>query len=934
MKTIKQFSESKAAEKGERDVGSKAYTDYVTDLTPGAVTNTDAKKSDRETKKTNALKIHRATRLDDATDPEVVQANSEYQRAKDQLRKQHIKNVADIRSNKIGENLVPDPVSADAYNYKTKKGAIAAPGSGSIAKARKAKSSDLNKSIEQQMADARKEGWEELDPSEVLIEYENEEVEMEDATYSERISSDVPAGNASKARGTSKVRKYKQVTPGQVRDYEKLTAARMFQAYEDIEVDEEDGMPANNTTGVADPHNRLLGRSRSPRVYVRKRRKIDARSRDYREAIKRTQARRDATVARETEQKLNMFGVHSNPFKEETEMKNKKYLTTKEGSIEAAVLRSLTTETPVNPNDARPTLHLPNKYLASKADSLERAVTEVVTERDVSGEMRFDLKRLTGAQFRGKYRMTKSAAQTAGGGITHKGGRAVLRPHSEEVEEIDENGNHPPKGRHQHSGQKKGSAKLKKGWGMTQSGEPYFKPNSNNPTRDKKEEVEVDETHKPGHKPTQFTDPATQKMVGVKDKKGKVHTKVVKKDDPKYAKHPEHESVEMDETSKEKAGRYIQKSADSSADAAMALQRTTDKPGGQTRDDVKKHVGTLMKRRKGREMAIKKLSKEEVEIDEKDSRRTVDAIRAYDKSKDASRDADWDTEHGKKGKGDKEKKYAKKERGEIDKDDPKWKHKKGHTGMHGEEVGTTAFSSALIAATVNKIHSMEEDALSYKERQKLPSGSFALPGKGSGPEGKQGGSYPIPDASHARNALARVSQHGSEAEKATVRRAVHKKFPDIKVAESVMIDLLTLKLDETHDRSPDKSGGKPVETPDSHMGVPVKKLKPSLKGMSKVGKMMHKHREKARNEEVEINEAQSVDSAIGVIDSIVKNKQAGQIIHGDRKKSKVDLYTASAIQAVMKKASKSNQQKMEQLMSHSRQGLAKVADLSYSLVKK
>ena len=30
MKTIKQFSESKATEKGERDVGSKAYTDYVT----------------------------------------------------------------------------------------------------------------------------------------------------------------------------------------------------------------------------------------------------------------------------------------------------------------------------------------------------------------------------------------------------------------------------------------------------------------------------------------------------------------------------------------------------------------------------------------------------------------------------------------------------------------------------------------------------------------------------------------------------------------------------------------------------------------------------------------------------------------------------------------------------------------------------------------
>ena len=179
MKTIKQFSESKATEKGERDVGSKAYTDYVTDLTPGAVSNTDAKKSDRETKKTNALKIHRATRLDDAIDPEIEQANAQYEREKDELRKQHIKNVANIRSNKIGENLVPDPVPADVYNYTAKKGAIAAPGSGSIAKARKAKTSDTNKSIEQQMADARKEGWVELDPSDVLIEYDQEEVEME-----------------------------------------------------------------------------------------------------------------------------------------------------------------------------------------------------------------------------------------------------------------------------------------------------------------------------------------------------------------------------------------------------------------------------------------------------------------------------------------------------------------------------------------------------------------------------------------------------------------------------------------------------------------------------------------------------------------------------------------------------------------------------------
>jgi hypothetical protein len=76
----------------------------------------------------------------------------------------------------------------------------------------------------------------------------------------------------------------------------------------------------------------------------------------------------------------------------------------------------------------------------------------------------------------------------------------------------------------------------------------------------------------------------------------------------------------------------------------------------------------------------------EKEVDVKDTRRTVDAIRAYDKSKDASRDATYDSDEGKKGKAAKERKYAAKERGEIDKDDPNWKKRKYHTGIHGEEV--------------------------------------------------------------------------------------------------------------------------------------------------------------------------------------------------------------------------------------------------------
>lgn len=69
--------------------------------------------------------------------------------------------------------------------------------------------------------------------------------------------------------------------------------------------------------------------------------------------------------------------------------------------------------------------------------------------------------------------------------------------------------------------------------------------------------------------------------------------------------------------------------------------------------------------------------------------------------------------------------------------------------------------------------------LSSNQRQSLPSSDFALPGQGTGSSGKGPGSYPIPDASHARNALSRVSANGTPAQKAAVRAKVHKKFPGI-----------------------------------------------------------------------------------------------------------------------------------------------------------
>jgi hypothetical protein len=61
--------------------------------------------------------------------------------------------------------------------------------------------------------------------------------------------------------------------------------------------------------------------------------------------------------------------------------------------------------------------------------------------------------------------------------------------------------------------------------------------------------------------------------------------------------------------------------------------------------------------------------------------------------------------------------------------------------------------------------------LTAKARRAIPSKDFAGPDR----------SYPLPDESHARNALARVSQHGGAALKARVRAAVRRKYPGIDV---------------------------------------------------------------------------------------------------------------------------------------------------------
>jgi hypothetical protein len=81
---------------------------------------------------------------------------------------------------------------------------------------------------------------------------------------------------------------------------------------------------------------------------------------------------------------------------------------------------------------------------------------------------------------------------------------------------------------------------------------------------------------------------------------------------------------------------------------------------------------------------------------------------------------------------------------------------------------------ALAAAYSIKGEKAEGGVLDANARAHIKKDNFALPG----------GRYPIEDASHARNALARVSQNGSSNEKKRVRAAVHRKYPSIEESES------------------------------------------------------------------------------------------------------------------------------------------------------
>lgn len=71
--------------------------------------------------------------------------------------------------------------------------------------------------------------------------------------------------------------------------------------------------------------------------------------------------------------------------------------------------------------------------------------------------------------------------------------------------------------------------------------------------------------------------------------------------------------------------------------------------------------------------------------------------------------------------------------------------------------------------------------LTAATRRAIPTRQFALPGR----------RYPIADASHARNALSRVSEYGSPDEQSRVRAAVQRRFPAIGSAKRSLANHVT-----------------------------------------------------------------------------------------------------------------------------------------------
>ena len=639
-------------------------------------------------------------------------------------------------------------------------------------------------------------------------------------------------------------RTFKITTPGQVRDYSKLVGNRRFQRFEEVETEE---VPANKTGSAIANYNPLLG-GKDAKVFVKRRRlaaKIDGRSKAYRSVTKRIKERNAKAQERETVNKLSQFGV-TNPFKEDTQMENKKYLKTKDGSIEQAVIDALGTETFENPNSHRPTLHLPKKYLETKDDSLEAAVVKASTstEAHVPGHKPYKLPRKLKDPKKEKMVGTKSGTKVVDRGdprykkhpeheslevegkglppwLKGKGEAGGGSASSTDDDEVDKGEKHFDRQKERKRGASSSSGLKKFKFFQKKDKEDQDKDPVGKKKQDFLDRDDEAQATRSKRRPTAEGEWADTKAQEKKDSDRliAIHNKREKRyQDQQKAKKTESKETEKGER-------------DVGSDAYANYVKDMTPGEGIVNPDAKKADVRQKKEKVLQHRHATKID-DDVKVDEIFGLSTRERLmKAQKKAAKIKMKTDLATT--------KTSNIAAKQRLKQ----AKIAHKAAKVAAKAKPAPAPTPTPApapaakpapapapaappkkpapkvkivpgksVVAAEYDP--ELDEDKLSYKERQGLSKSQFALPGKGSGPEGKQGGSYPIPDESHARNALARVSQHGSEVEKAKVRAAVKKKFPGIKIGEETttmgraMVDAVVKSITDDMKLAPTGKGRK------------------------------------------------------------------------------------------------------------------------------
>jgi hypothetical protein len=128
--------------------------------------------------------------------------------------------------------------------------------------------------------------------------------------------------------------------------------------------------PANSVAGGGVD---MAPNAKRTKIFM-KRKKLDGRSKEYREAVRRIKERKNKLHQKEVEAKLGQFGIAA--MESTTMDNNKKYLETKPGSIEDAVMKAL------NPNTELETLTLPK---TDEEEELKEYIKSDGARRRVNG---------------------------------------------------------------------------------------------------------------------------------------------------------------------------------------------------------------------------------------------------------------------------------------------------------------------------------------------------------------------------------------------------------------------------------------------------------------------------------------------------------------------------------------------------------------------